>query len=118
MIYRSATPADGSEMLRLIEYHPSNGDMNILYTRRPDAYKSYLLECPDAKMILCVNNDNRVLAQCICLPRKLYINREVRMVGYVTGLHKEDNALVNILKLLETGYVQSSVRLFFVQSLT
>ncbi len=113
MIYRSATPADGLEMLRLIESHPASGGMQILYTRRPDAYQSYIAECPDAEMTLCVNGDNRVLAQIVCLPRKVYINREVQTVEYVTGLHKEDGALINIKKLLDTGHIRSSVKHFF-----
>jgi hypothetical protein len=113
MIYRSATPADGPEMLRLMESRPAGGNMRILYTRRPDAYQSYLTECPGAEIILCAGGDARILAQIVCLPRKLYIDREARTVGYVTGLRKEDGARINILKMLETGYVQTSVRQFF-----
>jgi len=113
MIYRHATPDDGPEMLRLIESHPSSGGMKILYTRRPDAYKSYITECPDAEIILCANEDNRVLAQIVCLPRKVYIDRKAQTVGYVTGLHKENGALINILKMLDIGHSQSTVKHFF-----
>ena len=113
MMYRSATPDDGAAMLRLMESHPTGGGMNILYTRRPDAYQSYLKECPDAEIILCTDDDFRVLAQIVCLPKKLYIDREAQMVGYVTGLHKEEGAVVNILKMLKLGYTQSAVKHFF-----
>ena len=113
MIYRSAVPDDGSEMLRLIESHPASGGIKILYTRRPDAYQSYLAECPDAEITVCVNDDNRVLAQIVCLPRKMYINREAQIVGYVTGLHKEEGAVINILKLLEAGHSKSTAKHFF-----
>ena len=112
MIYRPATPADGPDMLRLIESHPSGGKMRILYSRRPDAYQSYQMECADAETILCVGDDGRLLAQFTCLPRKLYIDREVCTVGYVTGLHKADGAQVSIMKLLETGYARSSAKRF------
>jgi len=113
MIYRSAMPGDGPEMLGLIESHPAGKGMKILYTRRPDAYKSYLAECPDAEITLCLSDDSRVSAQIVCLPRKLYISREAHTVGYVTGLHKKDGAAADILKLLETAYSQSRAKHFF-----
>ena len=113
MTIRPAAPADGPEMLRLMESHPAKGNLNILYTRRPDAYKSYLTECADVEITLCTGNDGRLLAQVACLPRRLYVNRESRTVGYVTGLHKAEGAFVNIMKLLEAGRVRSSAKQFF-----
>ena len=113
MIYRPATSADGPKMLKLIESHPAGGKIKIIYTRRPDAYQSYQTECADAEMILCVDDDGRILAQFACLPHKLYIDREIYTVGYVTGLHKADGEQVNIMKLLEAGYIHSSAKQFF-----
>ena len=113
MIYRSAMPDDGKEMLRLIESHPTHGGMKILYTRRPDAYKSYTTECPDAEITLCVNDNNRILAKVVCLPRKLYIDREIKTFAYITGLHKEDSATINLLRMLVLGYNKSAVKQFF-----
>jgi hypothetical protein len=52
MIFHSASAADGLEMLRLIESHHTSGGMKLLYTRRQDAYQSYLTECPDAEITL------------------------------------------------------------------
>lgn len=113
MIYRSAMPDDGPEMLRLMESHPAKGGMQILYTRRPDAYRSYLTECADAEIILCADDHNRILGQIACLPRELYIDRQIQTVGYITGLHKKDGCFVNILKLLECGHSQSRTKRFF-----
>ena len=113
MIYRPAAPDDGPEMLRLIESHATGGKMRIIYSRRPDVYQSYKTECADADMILCVDDDGRILAQFTCLPRKLYIDREICTVGYVTGLHKTDGSHVNIMKLLLAGYARSSAKQFF-----
>jgi len=113
MIYRPATPADGPDMLRLIESQASDGNIRIVYSRRPDAYRSYLMECADAEMVLCIGDDESILAQFACLPRKLYIDREVCTVGYVTGLHKTTGTRANVMKLLETGYVRSSAKQFY-----
>jgi hypothetical protein len=113
MIYRPATPADGPEMLRLIESHSNGGKIRIIYSRRPDAYRSYLTECDKTETTLCIGEDNRLLAQLTCIPRKLYIDGEVRTIGYLTGMHKADGAQVNVMKLLDAGYARSSVKQFF-----
>ena len=113
MIYRCAMPEDGQAMLRLMEAHPASGGMQILLTRRPDAYQSYCSENPDVETMLCVDDGKQILAQIVCLPRKLYIGREVQRVGYLTGLHKEEGARVNLMKMLDTGHYQSSLSHFF-----
>jgi hypothetical protein len=113
MIFRPAAPADGQEMLKLIEAHPAGGGMKILYTRRPDAYQSYRMECPDAEMYVYTDNNGCLLAQIACLPRKVYVNGKIITVGYVTGLHKAGGVFVNIIKMLEAGRVRSSAKHFF-----
>jgi len=113
MIYRPATPIDGSKMLQLIESHPTGGKIRVIYSRRPDAYQSYLMECSEAETVLCIGDDGHLLAQATCLPRKLYIDRKAHTIGYITGLHKAKGAQVNIMKMLETGYISSSVKQFF-----
>ena len=110
MIYRSAAADDAADMLRLIESHYSSGGIELLYTRRPDAYKSYQTECPDCEITLCVNKNNRVLAQVVCMPKKVYIDGTVQRLGYVTGLHKEKDTYINLLKLLEAAHTRSVVK--------
>jgi len=117
MIYRPATSSDGAEMLRLIESHHTDGNIKILFSRRPDAYQSYLLECNEAEMVLCIGDDGRLLAQTTCLPRKFYIDRKICTIGYVTGLHKAANRQVNIMKMMESGYTRSSAKHFFISIL-
>ena len=113
MIIRIARPEDGQGMLQLIESHPATGKLQILYTRRPDAYSSYTMECADAEMIVCADKENKLVAQVVCLPRKLYIGGEIHTVGYVTGLHKADGAFVNIIRMLEYGRNRSIVQEYF-----
>ena len=113
MIIRPATPADGPDMLRLIESHPTGGNIKLLYSRRPDAYRSYKTECAGAETILCIGENNRLLAQATCLPRRLYIDKKVCTLGYITGLYKTTGTQVNIMKLLDAGYVHSVAKQFF-----
>ncbi|MCL1895711.1 MAG: GNAT family N-acetyltransferase, partial [Clostridiales bacterium] len=113
MIFRPATPSDGPGMLRLIESRPAGGDLRILYTRRPDAYQSYKMECAEAEMVLCTSDDGRLLAQAACLPRRLYINGEACTAGYVTGLHKAGGARADIRGMLDAGYARTRATRFF-----
>jgi len=105
---RPAAADDSADMLRMIESHPSGGGMKIIYTRRPDAFKSYHMECPDAEVTLCISKDDRVLAQVVCLPRRFYIDGEPQTLGYVTGLHKAKDSYINLLKLLEVAHTNST----------
>ncbi|MDD4414915.1 MAG: hypothetical protein PHR14_10315 [Oscillospiraceae bacterium] len=111
-VFRKAAPSDGGQMLKLIESHSSNGALNIVYTRRRDAYQSYLCDCKDAEMTLCVDEENRIKAQMVCLPRCLYINGEAHTVGYVTGLHKCKNSIINLPRLFDTALNSSQCALF------
>ena len=113
MEIRAAAPGDGVGMLRLMESHHTEGGMRLVFTRRPDAYRSYQTECAGAEMTVCVDSGGTVLAQVTCLPRKLYMDREIQTVGYVTGLHKTTGAYVNIIELLETARDRSAASLFF-----
>ncbi|MDD2361752.1 MAG: hypothetical protein PHH84_02165 [Oscillospiraceae bacterium] len=112
-VFRKAAPGDGGQMLELIESHSSNGALEIVYTRRKDAYQSYLCDCKDAEMTVCVDEENRIKAQMVCLPRRLYIDEKVHTVGYVTGLHKRKNSTVNLPRLFDTALKSSQCRLFF-----
>lgn len=112
-VIRKATPSDGGQMLELIESHSSNGNLDIVYTRRTDAYQSYLADCKDAEMTLCVDEENKIKAQIVCLPRRLYINGKVDTVGYVTGLYKHKESIVNLPRLFDTALHSSQCSLFF-----
>ena len=100
-------------MLELMESHAAKGGMRLLYTRRPDAYQSYLAECPRAEMTLCLDDADRLRAQVVCLPREYYVDGQVCTLGYVTGLHKAQGAFVNLLRLFDAGFERSAASQFF-----
>jgi hypothetical protein len=95
-------------MLQLIESHPAAGGLSLLYTRRPDAYQSYQAECRAAEIVVCVNDASQVLGQAVCLPRQFYVEGAIQTVGYVTGLHKADGAIVDVLGMMEAGRIRSA----------
>jgi hypothetical protein len=111
--YRKAMPGDGRRMLALIESHSAGGALDVLYTRREDAYRSYAVDCEDAEITLCVDEENDIKAQIACLPRRVYIGGEVRTAGYVTGLCKRTNSFVNLPRLFHAARGLSRCDLFF-----
>lgn len=112
MIIRPATPADGAPMLRSIESQPTRGPLQLLYTRRPDAYRSYVRECPGAELLVC-EDGGKLVAQGACLPRRFFVDGEEAVVGYATGLHKAPGAPLSIMDLLDEAYRRSTARAFF-----
>ncbi|MDR1564886.1 MAG: hypothetical protein LBS74_08020 [Oscillospiraceae bacterium] len=113
MIFREATPEDGAAMLELIESHPSKGALKLVYTRRENPYYSYMADCPHAEMTLAADDNNIIHALMVCLPRQMYINGELRTVGYVTGLHKREGSRVNLIRLFDYALRKSKGELFF-----
>jgi hypothetical protein len=100
-------------MLELIESRSSGGALDIVYTRREDAFRSYMADCKDAEITLCVDEGNRVRAQMVCLPRRVYIGGKVRTVGYVTGLCKRTDSFVNLKRLLHAALDDAQADFFF-----
>jgi len=100
-------------MLELMESHPAKGGLQMLYTRRPDVYRSYLSECPRAEITLCLDDSDHLLAQVVCLPREFYVDGQVRTLGYVTGLHKAQGSFVNLLRLFEAGFKRTVASQYF-----
>ncbi|MDR2133166.1 MAG: GNAT family N-acetyltransferase [Clostridiales Family XIII bacterium] len=111
--YRRALPEDGVGMLELIESHSSGGALDTVYTRRADAYRSYLADCKDAEITLCVDEEGRIKAQMACLPRRLYMGGEARTAGYLTGLCKRGDGFVNLPRLFHAALDDSKIDLFF-----
>ena len=85
---RTATPEDGAEMLRILESSASKGGIELLYTRRPDAYASYMLESGEPRVFVSTDGD-RVVGTAAELIRKVYIGGKPARAGYVCGLKKD-----------------------------
>lgn len=82
-----ARPEDGKEISRILDASANNGRIDLLYTRRPDAYASYQKE-PGESRVLVVKNDGAITATCAELIRDVYIGGEVSKAAYICGLKK------------------------------
>ncbi len=85
-----ATPGDGADMLRILESSAAQGSIELLYTRRPDAYDSYMKESGEARVFVS-KDDERIVGTCAELIRDVYIQGVPSKAAYVCGLKKDAN---------------------------
>ena len=83
-----AKPEDGTEILRILESSPAKGSIELLYTRRPDAYASYEKEAGDARVFAARAGD-KLVGTCAELIRQVYIGGKPVKAAYICGLKKD-----------------------------
>ena len=83
-----AKPEDGTEILRILESSPAKGSIELLYTRRPDAYKSYKMEAGESRVFVARTGDKTV-GTCAELIRSVYIDGKPVKAAYICGLKKD-----------------------------
>ncbi len=83
-----ATSSDGKEILRILESSAAKGSIELIYTRRPDAYESYIKDSKDARIFISRDGD-RAIGTCAELVREVYIGGEVCRAAYLCGLKKD-----------------------------
>lgn len=83
-----ASPADGKEILRVLESSAAKGSIELIYTRRPDAYASYRKDAEEAHVFVSKDGE-RVIGTCAELVREVYIGGEICRAAYVCGLKKD-----------------------------
>lgn len=82
-----AKPEDAAQLLRIYECDDFNGNISVLFTRRPDPFNSLLNEGEKVVIPTVKDKENGIIVGMgACVIRKAYINGEVKNVGYLTGL--------------------------------
>ncbi len=89
-VFCPAEPKDGERILEILECSPAKGSIELLYTRRPDAYISYQKECEEA-FVYVAKEDEKVVATVAELTRRVYIGGENKKAAYICGLKKDIN---------------------------
>ncbi|MBE5936336.1 MAG: hypothetical protein E7262_11255 [Lachnospiraceae bacterium] len=90
-----ARECEGERILEILESSASKGTMELLYTRRPNAYLSYKKESDDTKVFVIKENE-QIIATIAEIIRKVYIGGEVKKIAYVCGLKKDINYKGNV----------------------
>jgi hypothetical protein len=84
---RLATREDGDQILRVYESGEFQGNISVLYTRRPNPYDSLMKEGEQVVMPVVYDRETGVMIGVgCCLIRKAYISGELKSTGYLTGL--------------------------------
>ena len=83
-----AGKADGADISRLLESPVDAGLIQAIYTRRPDAYESYMKESGEPRVFVFKRRD-RVVATCAELIRDVYVHGEVKRSAYFCGLKRD-----------------------------
>ncbi len=83
-----ASANDGKEILRILESSAAKGSIELIYTRRPDAYESYMKESGEARVFIS-RDGGRAIGTCAEVIREVYIGGEVCRVAYICGLKKD-----------------------------
>lgn len=96
-----ASPEDSERILELFEDRDFSGNISVLFTRRPDPYKSLMLEGDKAVIPIVRNIKNgNIYAMGCCIIRKGFINGEIKNIGYLTSLKiaKEAKSILYMIK--------------------
>ena len=111
-----ASLSDGKAMLALIEETAAAGKIELLYTRRPDPYVSYMKESPEGVVIGLVKNpEGEILGQCVCVIRTCYVHGRKVKTGYLCGVRKSrtDTSLWDWKEIIETMRKTRAVTIIF-----
>jgi hypothetical protein len=85
--FETATPDDGQELLKILEDAPFKGNISLLYTRRPDAYRSFIHEAPRVDIVICRDQQqDKIVGFGACALRQLFVNGVPQTIGYLFGL--------------------------------
>ncbi len=82
-----ATKEDGEQISKILESVAGNSLFSMAYTRRPDAYESYMKESGESHVYVQREGDKIVLT-CALLIRDMYVGGRVTKTGYICGLKK------------------------------
>ncbi|MBQ9624547.1 MAG: hypothetical protein IJR47_00415 [Clostridia bacterium] len=90
-----ATAQDGERLLELMEATSAKGKIELIYTRRPNAYLSYQREGGAVKVLKVVENE-QIIGSVAKITREMYIDGERERVCYLCGLKKDESYAGNI----------------------
>ena len=82
-----AKKEDGEQISKILESVVGNSLFTMAYTRRPDAYESYMKESGKARVYVQKEGD-KIAQTCAVLIRDMYVKGKPTKTGYICGLKK------------------------------
>ena len=84
-----ADPADGDKLLELIESQAAKGDLEILYTRRPNPVISYQNESKSTSIGVIKDETGTPCFMEVCIVRDYYLHEQKATLMYACGVRKK-----------------------------
>ena len=85
--FELAQPKDSNEILEILEESDFNGNISVLYTRRPDAFKSFMKEGKDVILLICRDlRTNKIAGFGAASIHSVFINQKKELCAYLFGL--------------------------------
>jgi len=117
-VLEPATPADSAEILNVLEENPLPGPISLTYTRRPDAYRSFMAEGQGAHLIVCRDvQEGRIVGLGAGAIQECLIERRPEKVVYLFGLRIRQEYLAKRVLLFLPGAYRSIIEHFHSQGL-
>jgi hypothetical protein len=86
-IIEPGTVADSDEILGILEETVFPSAMSLVYTRRPDAYRSFMAEGEDVHLFVCRDRrENRIAGMAAYALHDCFIDGRPQKVAYLLGL--------------------------------
>jgi hypothetical protein len=112
-VMQPATAADSAEILSLLEENPLPGEISLIYTRRPDPYRSFMAEGLEARLMVCRDTQEcRIAALGAGAIHECLVERRPEKVAYLFGLRFRREYLAKRVMLHLPGAYRSIVEHF------
>jgi hypothetical protein len=86
-VIEPATPADADEILSILEENVFAGNISLIYTRRPDAYRSFMSEGDQVQLFACRDmQEGRVAGVAATALHECFIDHRPEKIVYLFGL--------------------------------
>ncbi|NLD47292.1 MAG: hypothetical protein GX660_08835 [Clostridiaceae bacterium] len=103
-VFEEAKHEDMAQILEILEESGFKGNISLLYTRRPDAYISFMYEGQEVSLAVCRDTQNdRIAGIGAVALRQVYVNGKPEKVGYLFALRVREEYR-NVYKLVNRGY--------------
>ena len=112
--YEHANIHDGEEISQLLEQADFNGDISLIYTKRPNAIDSINKDSEKSVVVIGrENSSNKIKGVGICTINKMMCGKKIENIAYLGGLRVDKSATLNIIdayKLIETFVKENNVK--------
>jgi hypothetical protein len=115
-VIQSATAADSAEILGILEENTFPGNLSLVFTRRPDAYRSFMAEGQEAHLLVCRDTqEGRIAGLGAYAVHECFIDHRPEKIVYLFGLRGRKEYLAKRALLSLPGAYRQVIEQFHAQ---